>query len=168
MDSPATPSIRVTGAAIAAERDWLRAAAGEYVELINQTRRELAQHFDQEVEDVSAAGFRAEVETVFDAPARAANVTGLIRLARAIDVSGDYPGFVVDEQLGRRLAATIAGGEPEGTLAEATFHVIDVRFDRPADVAGADDLGAGIAAGFQTRLPGWEWQSDPSPFDPPP
>ena len=32
------------------------------------------------------------------------------------------------------------------------------------DPAGLDDLDAALAAGFQTRLPGWEWRESPSPF----
>ncbi|TKX83326.1 hypothetical protein EXE43_24845, partial [Halorubrum sp. SS5] len=71
------------------------------------------------------------------------------------------------------LAATIAGGRPLSLLAQATFHVADVHVDRDATAetdragagtAGADDLDAALAAGFQTRLPGWDWREGTSPF----
>lgn len=165
MEPPATPTISVTGEAIDAERAWLVAAADTYVELINRTRRQLGRRFDEEVDPVTVDQFTGEIEAVFERPARAANVTALLRLARAVDVVGDFPGFIVDERLGRRLAATIAGGEPEATLAEATFHYVDVWHDTPDAAAGHDDVDAGIAAGVQTRLPGWDWQAAPSPFD---
>jgi hypothetical protein len=68
---------------------------------------------------------------------------------------------VVDEILGRELAATIAGGQPLALLAQATFHFADV-FTHTDGSAGADDLDAALAAGFQTRLPGWSWrETDP-------
>lgn len=71
---------------------------------------------------------------------RAVNVAALCGVLRDLDGEGDYPGFVVDEFLGRKLAATIAGGEPFALIAEATFHL------------------------FQTRLPGWEWTDGSSHF----
>jgi hypothetical protein len=71
---------------------------------------------------------------------------------------------VVDERLGRALVAIIAGGDPLGLLAEATFHVADL-YTHSEGPAGADDLDAALAAGFQTRLPGREWREGPSPFD---
>jgi phosphatidylglycerophosphatase A len=78
-------------------------------------------------------------------------------------VAGDHPGFVVDEVLGRELAATVAGGQPFALLAQATFHFADVTTHTEGG-AGADDLDAALAAGFQTRLPGWEWTARDSPF----
>ena len=99
----------------------------------------------------------------------AVNVAACVALLRDLDVAGDYPGFVVDEVLGRELAATVAGGRPLSLLAQATFHLVDVRVggDGTADgagAAGADDLDAALAAGFQTRLPGWDWREEESPF----
>ncbi|TKX76698.1 hypothetical protein EXE53_30470, partial [Halorubrum sp. SD626R] len=67
-------------------------------------------------------------------------------------------------------------------LAQATFHFVDVHVDgdapersdgaegeqesagRVPGSAGADDLDAALAAGFQTRLPGWNWRERESPF----
>jgi hypothetical protein len=133
------------------------------VESINETRARLGEAFETDVAPVTAAQYRREVDRVFADGDRAVNVAGYVALLRDLDVAGDYPGFVVDERLGRLLAATVAGGEPLSTLAEATFHVADVHThgDGPA---GADDLVAALAAGFQTRLPGWPWTETESPF----
>lgn len=161
----ATPTLSVDGARIAAERDWLLGTADEHAERINEARDALGAHFGEEVAPVSVGELRTEIETVFDRPRRAVNIAALITLTRAIDVPADYPGFVVDERLGRQLAATIAGGEPATTLAEATFHFMDIHHDTPSDTAGLDDLHAGIAAGFQPRMPGWDWQAADAPFD---
>jgi homogentisate 1,2-dioxygenase len=69
--------------------------------------------------------------------------------------------------LGRELAGWIAGDQPLALLGEATFHYADVAHDPDpdaTDAAGVDDLDAALAAGFQTRLPGWAWREDESPF----
>jgi hypothetical protein len=61
----------------------------------------------------------------------------------------------------------LAGRQPLRTLGEATFHYADVHtHGDAADPAGVDDLDAALAAGLQTRLPGWEWQATESPFAP--
>jgi len=36
----------------------------------------------------------------------------------------------------------------------------------PDEAAGVDDLDAALAAGVQTRLPGWPWTEGGSPFSP--
>ena len=150
--------------AVAAERDWARDRAETIVPLINDVRGRLGEVFETSVDPVTEAAYREEVGAVFAAGDRAVNVAALIRLLRDLDVEGDYPGFVVDEYLGRLLAGTIAGGEPLRMLGEATFHFADVHTDDAAAPAGADDLDAALAAGFQTRLPGWSWREGPSPF----
>ena len=133
--------------------------------LITEVRNGLGELFGTEVAGVSADRYRREVDAVFADGDRAVNVAALVAILRDLDVQGDYPGFVVDERLGRALAATIAGGDPLGTLAEATFHYADLHVHGDADEgAGLDDLDAALAAGFQTRLPGWEWQAAESPF----
>ena len=133
--------------------------------LITEVRDGLGDLFGTDVAAVTTGQFRREVDAVFADGDRAVNVAALVALLRELDVEGDYPGFVVDEQLGRTLAATIAGGEPLGTLAEATFHYADVQVHGDEDErAGLDDLDAALAAGFQTRLPGWEWRESESPF----
>jgi len=133
--------------------------------LITEVRSALGEAFGTDVESVSTEQYRREVAAVFADGERAVNVAALVAILRELDVAGDYPGFVVDELLGRRLAATIAGGQPLALLAEATFHYADVRVHGDAnEAAGLDDLDAALAAGFQTRLPGWKWREGDSPF----
>ncbi|MFC7155426.1 hypothetical protein ACFQPA_08155 [Halomarina halobia] len=131
--------------------------------LITEVRRSLGEAFDTEVAPVTEEQYREEVAVVFADGDRAVNVAALVALLRVLDVPGDYPGFVVDEFLGRELAATIAGGQPLALLAEATFHYADVHVHGEGR-AGLDDLDAALAAGFQTRLPGWRWTERESPF----
>jgi hypothetical protein len=177
--------MRVTPATVEAEHARIRGREA-IPGLINDVRGRLGPLFDTEVGGVTAEQYRTEVDAVFAEGDRAVNVAALAGLLRELDCAGDYPGFVVDEFLGRKLAATIAGGEPFALLAEATFHFADVhthgerepwngsegssgteRSEGPRDAdatAGADDLDAALAAGFQTRLPGWEWTETESPF----
>lgn len=153
---------------VAAEHDWVRDRADRTVPLINEVRAGLGEVFDTSVDSVAVDDYRAEVDRVFDDRDLAVNVAALVGLLRELDVEADYPGFVVDEYLGRKLAGVIAGGEPLTMLAEATFHYADLHVHGdPDEAAGADDLDAALAAGFQTRLPGWDWRERPSPFDDP-
>jgi hypothetical protein len=153
-----------TPADVAAEREWVRERA-EVVALINETRTDLGERFDTEVATVEPAEYRTEVDAVFADGDLALNVAVLVALLRDLDVPGDYPGFVVDEVLGRELAGMVAGEQPLRLLGEATFHYADVTtHGDPEEPAGADDLDAALAAGFQTRLPGWEWREGESPF----
>lgn len=157
--------MHVTPAVVAAEHEWTRERAPEVVTLVNTVRADLGTHFDTEVGAVTADQYRDAVDTVFADGDRAVNVAALVRLLRELDVAGDYPGFVVDELLGRELAGTVAGTQPLRLLGEATFHYADLlTHGDPDDPAGADDLDAALAAGFQTRLPGWEWTETASPF----
>jgi hypothetical protein len=158
--------MRLTPERVRTQRDWVRERTPTIVETINATRAALGDLFDTNVGTVDEAAVRREIDTVFADGDRAVNVAAYVGILRELDVAGDYPGFVVDERLGRALAATIAGGDPLGLLAEATFHTADVRThaDGPA---GEDDLVAALAAGFQTRLPGWDWQTAQSPFSVP-
>ncbi|MFB6117126.1 hypothetical protein [Halosegnis sp.] len=155
--------MELTPATVRAERDRLR-ENDRIVPLINDTRDLLGDLFETEVAAVDREQYRTEVDTVFADGDQAVNIAALAGLLRELDVTDDYPGFVVDELLGRELAATIAGGQPLGLLAEATFHVADVHVHRETGPAGVDDLEAALAAGFQTRLPGWPWTASPSPF----
>jgi hypothetical protein len=131
--------------------------------LINDVRDRLGPLFDVDVDHVNPAGSREEVDAVFADGDRAVNVAALSMVLRELDCPEDYPGFVVDEVLGRTLASTIAGGQPLALLAEATFHFADVHVHE-GETAGADDRRAALAAGFQTRLPGWGWRESASPF----
>jgi len=156
--------MRVTPETVANEHEWVR-ERGTVVGVINDTRERLGEAFGTDVDAVTAEAYRREVDAVFADGDRAVNVAALVALLRDLDVVDDYPGFVVDELLGRRLAATVAGGQPLELLAEATFHFADVAVHGTDDeAAGADDLDAALAAGFQTRLPGWDWTETESPF----
>ena len=155
--------MRVTLETVAAAHERTTERAPSVVALINEVRTDLGEAFGTEVATVTVEAYRDEVDTVFADGDRAVNVTALLDLLEDLDVEDDYPGFVVDELLGRELAGTIAGPQPLRLLSEATFHYADVstHIEGPA---GADDALAALAAGFQTRLPGWEWKEKPSPF----
>ena len=156
--------MEITPTTVAEEHERLRARESIPM-LINDTRDRLGALFGTEVDRVTPEQYRSAVDAVFADGDRAVNVTGFCVLLRDLDCPDDYPGFVVDEYLGRKLASTIAGGEPFALLAEATFHFADVHtHGEPEDPAGSDDLDAALAAGFQTRLPGWEWTETESPF----
>ncbi|MFB6251216.1 MAG: hypothetical protein ABEI27_05950 [Halobellus sp.] len=155
--------MKLTVERVAREADWVADRADQIVPLINETRQRLGETFGTGVSDVSAEQYDTEVTAVFADGDRAVNAAAYVAILRELDVEADYPGFVVDEVLGRELAATIAGGTPLSLLAQATFHFADVT-THSAGGAGIDDLDAALAAGFQTRLPGWEWREGESPF----
>jgi hypothetical protein len=148
---------------VRAEHQWTRAHADTIVPLINETRDRLADAFGVEVVSVATQQYHSEVDTVFADGDRAVNIAAYTGLLRELDVVDDYPGFIVDEVLGRELAGTIAGEQPLTMLAQATFHVADTT-THTEGTAGDDDLDAALAAGFQTRLPGWSWREGSSPF----
>jgi len=156
----------VTPTTVRAERDRLLERADAVVPVVNAVRRDLGDAFDETVPPITRAEYRAAMDDVFADGDRAVNVAALSMCLREIDVAGDYPGFVVDELLGRELAATIAGEQPLRLLAEATFHYADVTaVTDTAGRAGLDDLDAALAAGVQTRLPGWSWREGENPFE---
>ncbi|QCS42378.1 hypothetical protein [Natrinema versiforme] len=155
----------ISPARVAEERDWVVNRAETVVPLINDVRDDLGEVFGTDVDTVSESDYREAVDAVFADGDLAVNVAAMVAILRELDVEGDYPGFVVDELLGRELAATIAGPQPLRTLGEATFHYADVRIHGEADEnAGIDDCEAALAAGFQERLPGWNWTERESPF----
>jgi len=156
--------MHVTPESVRAEHARIR-ERDAVIALANETRDRLGELFGTDVDRIDPEAYRREVDRVFADGEVAVNVAGYAGLLRELDVAGDYPGFVVDETLGRELAATIAGGQPLSVLAQATFHVADVHEHGEAgEVAGLDDLDAALAAGFQTRLPGWDWREGESPF----
>jgi hypothetical protein len=158
--------MRLTPDVVRREHRWVRERAPTVVPVINDTRERLGAAFDTTVSPVSEDAYREEVDAVFADGDVAVNVAAYVALLRDLDVDADWPGFVVDEVLGRELAATIAGGQPLALLAQATFHFADswVHADGDGDAAGRDDLDAALAAGFQTRLPGWSWRERENPF----
>ena len=155
--------MRLTEAVVADEREWIAERASTVVPLLNDVRSDLAAAFDTDIGSVPPETYRAEVDVVFADGDLAVNVAALSGLLRDLDIEDDYPGFVVDELLGRELAGAIAGDQPLRLLGEATFHYADVT-THTEGTAGLDDLDAALAAGFQTRLPGWEWTASESPF----
>lgn len=157
--------MQITPARVVREYEWVADRGERVVPLLNETRDQLGELFETTVDPVSHSAYQTELDRVFADGEVAVNVAGYVAILRELDVGGDYPGFVVDEMLGRQLAATIAGGQPLALLAEATFHFADVHTHGEADeAAGVDDLDAALAAGFQSRLPGWEWREGESPF----
>jgi len=162
--------MRITPARVANEHVWVRERAPVVVALINDTRDALGDLFETEVAHVDREQYREHVDEVFADGDLAVNVAALVALLRDLDVEDDYPGFVVDELLGRELAGMIAGTQPLRLLGEATFHYADVHIHpdesggQSVDAAGLDDLDAALAAGFQTRIPGWRWRESESPF----
>jgi hypothetical protein len=143
--------------------DWVRDRGDVVVPLVNDVREGLGDAFETTVDPIGPEGYRSVIDATFADGDRAVNVAALVGLLRELDVEGDYPGFVVDELLGRELAAMIAGNQPLRLLAEATFHYADIAH-HTSGTAGADDLDAALAAGVQTRLPGWAWTETESPF----
>ncbi|MFC7045007.1 hypothetical protein ACFQH6_05835 [Halobacteriaceae archaeon GCM10025711] len=156
--------MHVSPAFVADEHAWVRERAPVVVALVNDVRADLGDAFDTTVAPVSEAQYLDAVDAVFADGDLAVNVAAIVALLRDLDVDGDYPGFVVDELLGRELAGMLAGNQPLRLLGEATFHYADVQTHYDDGSAGLDDLDAALAAGFQTRLPGWEWVADGSPF----
>ncbi len=164
--------MRVTPDTVAEQHEWVRDRAPVVVHLVNEIRTDLSSLFGTNVDAVSEPQYRQSVDRVFSDGDLAVNVAALVALLRDLDVEADYPGFVVDEILGRELASMLAGNQPLGMLGEATFHYADITFDpgdrpgasEPEFTAGSDDLDAALAAGFQTRLPGWDWRERPDSF----
>jgi hypothetical protein len=136
----------------------------EITALVNDARDRLGDAFGEDVDEVTDDGVREEFDAFLGDEDAALNAAALYRVGIELEVRNDYAGFVVDEVIGRRIAATVAETDPERTLAEATFHYIDVHTNEVLDeerrTAGEDDVLAGLAAGVQTRLPGWDWQED--------
>ena len=155
--------MELTPERVVRECEWVHDRADVVVPLINDVRALLGDAFDTDVARVTDDQYHDTVDDVFADGDRAVNAAALVAVLRDLDVQDDYPGFVVDELLGRELAAILAGEQPRRLLAEATFHFADVTTDTPGE-AGRDDLDAALAAGFQTRLPGWTWTESESPF----
>lgn len=153
----------VTPATVETEHERLRARAPTVVPIVNDVRDDLGNLFEADVARVTEDDYREAVDEVFADGDLALNVATLVALLRDLDVEDDYPGFVVDELLARELAGMLAGTQPLRMLGEATFHYADVQIHE-GETAGEDDLLAALAAGFQTRLPGWPWTETASPY----
>ena len=157
--------MNISPSVVRAEREWILDRDEIVVAIINETRDRLSILFETDVDHISIEQYRTAVIDLFARGDVAVNVAAYCRILRELDVAGDYPGFIVDEILGRELAATIAGEQPLALLAQATFHFADIHVHGDdSENAGVDDLDAALAAGFQTRLPGWNWREQESPF----
>lgn len=158
-------SMHVTPELVVEQHAWVRERSPVVVPLVNDVRTALGEQFQTSVDEITTSQYETAVDAVFADGDVAVNVAALVGYLRNLDVDGDYPGFVVDELLGRELAAMLAGQQPLRLLAEATFHYADIHTHGDnGDPAGADDLDAALAAGVQTRLPGWDWTETASPF----
>jgi hypothetical protein len=155
--------MHLTAATVAEQYEWVRNRDERIVAVINRVRNDLGEAFETSVDSVTTDQYRQTVRDVFENGDVAVNAAALVGLLRQLDVDGDYPGFIVDEVLGRELAGLIAGQQPLRLLGEATFHYADITVHE-GERAGIDDLDAALAAGFQTRLPGWDWRETESPF----
>ncbi len=155
--------MHLTPETVAREYEWVDERADRIVGIINDVREDLGELFETEVDAVTTSQYHDAVDELFADGDLAVNVAALVWMLRELDVDGDYPGFVVDELLGRELAGMIAGNQPFRLLGEATFHYADVHVHDEGS-AGVDDLDAALAAGFQTRLPGWDWTNNPRSF----
>jgi hypothetical protein len=132
--------------------------------LVNEVRARFAVAFKQKVAPVTDDQIRQAARELFRDPALAINIACIIQLCLAIRADEDFPELVIDDHLGALMAETIAGTEPNRLFARTTFHVIDAIIKKEIDAiiedeyVAEDDLLGGLAAGFETVLPGWEWQ----------
>lgn len=154
--------MRVSRDTVREFREFFDRNASEITELINRARDRLGEVFGEDVDSVTEEEVCQEFSAVLEDDDLALNLAALYKIGVELEVRNDYAGFVVDELIGRRIAGSIAGSDPEQTLAEATFHYIDVHTGEVLEegAAGYDDVVAGVAAGLQTRLPGWRWQEE--------
>lgn len=153
------------------EYEWMVEQNDSVVPLINDVRELLSEQYGKTVKPVSTEEYTDSVTDVFEHGELAINVTALSMCLKKLHLDEDYTGFIVDEILGRELASMIAGRQPSHLFGQGTFYYCELVMDDDGLTTGMDDLIAGIAAGFQVRIPGWEW-SEPastcqfSPFSP--
>ncbi len=129
----------------------------EIVDLINYSREKLGEEFDENVKKADEKNVKKELRKVLENKDLALNIAALYKIGKDLEIKNDYSGIIVDEIIGKNIAATIAESEPKKTLAEATFHYMDIHYNS-GSTEGEDDLISGIAAGLQTRIKGWKWQ----------
>ncbi len=154
--------MKISDSTINEFRDFFNENSDDVTELINLSRAKLGDIFNEDVELVGKDDVEDEFLYIMENRDLALNLSALYRIGVDLEVNNDYAGFIVDEIIGRQIASTIAQTEPEKTLSEATFHYIDIHTHQVLEegTAGSDDVMAGIAAGLETRLPGWDWQKE--------
>lgn len=131
----------------------------EIVCLINYSREKLGEKFGENVNKVDEKKVKKELEKILENKDLALNIAALYKIGKDLEIKNDYSGIIVDEIIGKNIAATIAESEPKKTLAEATFHYMDIHYNS-GNTEGEDDIISGIAAGLQTRIKGWKWQKE--------
>jgi phosphatidylglycerophosphatase A len=160
------PNLAINDETIERVRSLLIDEAPNIACLVNKLRQHYTKVFDTDVDMVNSAQVVEAVEQLFDDYPTALNIASLVAISLALRGAEDYEVFIVDELLGSSLAETIAGGEPNRAYACASFHVLDVTmkaevgecFDVEDELQLAvDDALAGLAAGFEAILPGWDW-----------
>jgi hypothetical protein len=163
-DSLGRGSVTIDSNRTAAALDYILERAPLLARLVNEVRSRFAVAFKQKVAPVTEGQVRQAARELFRDPALAINIACLIQLCIAIRAEEDFPELIIDDHLGALMAETIAGTEPNRLFARTTFHVIDAVVKKEIDAiiedeyVAEDDLLAGLAAGFETVLPGWEWQ----------
>ena len=157
-------SVTISPEGTAAALNYVLERAPLLTRLINEVRGRFAIAFRQPVAAVTEEQVGAATRELFRDPALAVNLACIIQLCLAIRAAEDFPELIIDDHLGALMAETIAGVEPNRLFARTTFHVIDAIIKKEIDAivedeyVAEDDLVAGLAAGFETILPGWEWQ----------
>lgn len=140
------------------------------VDLINRVRQLYAKNLHQKISPVTSDQVQDAMERLFRDRYTSLNLATLITLANSLESEEDYEAFVVDEILGQAIAETIAPGVPYRNFAQGTFHLLDALFKDdlhravPRHFLASDDALAGIAAGLEAMLPGWEWMERPPIF----
>jgi len=93
--------MHITPARVREERNWVVDRADRVVPSSTTFATTSARSFGTDVDAVTTDRYREEVDAVFADGDLAVNVAALVAILRDLDVENDYPGFVVDELLGR-------------------------------------------------------------------
>lgn len=149
-------------------RGFVREHTPLIVELINRVRETYAKNLNQKIAPVTQEQVQREVDRLFSDWYVALNLAVLIVLSTTLEAEEDYEAFIVDEILGQAIAETIAAGVPYRNFAQSTFYLLDsgqkeeLHRAVPRRSLATDDALAGIAAGLEAILPGWEWMERPT------
>jgi len=160
--------MHITSETVRDEHAWVRDREPVVVPTINDTRERLGRIFETDVDPITprrtgARSMRCSRTARSRSTSRAASPC--FATSTSLATTPDLSSTRFSAASWRRRSL----GAPLSLLAQATFHFVDVHVseDATADgagAAGADDLDAALAAGFQTRLPGWDWREGESPF----
>ena len=143
-------------------RAFVLSQSGLIAKLINRSREIYEDVFSQTIKPVTEGQVAAFTEKLFTKSGTALNLAVLLKLSLNIQADVDRWDIIVDEILGVAIAEMVVTGEPERTWSKATFFLIDVLVKKeinevfPSEEIAVDDAIAGLAAGYQVALPGWE------------